>query len=78
MLEIRILQLLKMMLLLKHMGKEFIIPLDFEMLDSVMPYYLAGLGNCVMTLFSMIMEKLLMHQNKHHPQMLVRRPETYP
>ena len=26
-------------------GNKFIIPLDFEMLDSVMPYYQAGLGN---------------------------------
>ena len=24
---------------------KFIIPLDFEMLESVMPYYQAGLGN---------------------------------
>ena len=26
-------------------GNKFIIPLDFEMLDSVMPYYQAGLRN---------------------------------
>ena len=26
-------------------GNKFIIPLDFEMLDSTMPYYQAGLGN---------------------------------
>ena len=26
-------------------GNKFIIPLDFEILDSVMPYYQAGLGN---------------------------------
>ena len=26
-------------------GDKFIIPLDFEMLDSAMPYYQAGLGN---------------------------------
>ena len=26
-------------------GNRFIIPLDFEMLDSVMPYYQAGLRN---------------------------------
>ena len=26
-------------------GNKFIIPLDFEMLDSAAPYYLAGLGN---------------------------------
>ena len=26
-------------------GNKFIIPLDFEMLDSVAPYYQAGLGN---------------------------------
>ena len=29
----------------KEYGKKVIIPLDFEMLDSVMPYYQAGLGN---------------------------------
>ena len=26
-------------------GNKFIIPLDFEMLESVMPYYQVGLGN---------------------------------
>ena len=26
-------------------GNKFIIPLDFEMLDSATPYYQAGLGN---------------------------------
>ena len=26
-------------------GNKFIIPLDFEMLDSAMPYYQAGLRN---------------------------------
>ena len=26
-------------------GNKFIIPLDFEMLDNVIPYYQAGLGN---------------------------------
>ena len=26
-------------------GNKFIIPLDFEMLDSSMPYYQSGLGN---------------------------------
>ena len=26
-------------------GNKFIIPLDFEMLDSLAPYYQAGLGN---------------------------------
>ena len=26
-------------------GNKFIIPLDFEMLESAMPYYQAGLGN---------------------------------
>ena len=43
----------------------FIIPLDFEMLDSVMPYYQAGVGdNCVMKFLSTIMEKLLMQQDR--------------
>ena len=35
----------KIMLLATHMGKKFMIPLDFEMLDSVAPYYQAGLRN---------------------------------
>ena len=26
-------------------GNKFLIPLDFEMLDSLAPYYQAGLGN---------------------------------
>ena len=26
-------------------GNKFVIPLDFEMLDSALPYYQAGLGN---------------------------------
>ena len=26
-------------------GNKFTIPLDFEMLDSALPYYQAGLGN---------------------------------
>ena len=39
------LQTLKMMLLLKHMGESSIIPLDFEMLDSAMPCCQAGFGN---------------------------------
>ena len=29
----------------KAYGNEFIIPLNFEMLDSAMPYYQSGLGN---------------------------------
>ena len=29
-------------------GNKFIIPLDFEMLDSAAPYYQAGLGNRLM------------------------------
>ena len=35
-------------------GNKFIVPLDFEMLDSVMPYYQSGLGNrlCYDVMFS--------------------------
>ena len=62
----------------KAYGNKFIIFLDFEMLDSAIPYYQAGLGNCVMKLLSMIMQKLLMHHNRHHPQMLFIRSQTYP
>ena len=29
----------------KAYGNKFVIPLDFEMLDSAMPYYQSGLGN---------------------------------
>ena len=29
----------------KAYGNTFIVPLDFEMLDSAMPYYQLGLGN---------------------------------
>ena len=36
-------------------GNKFIIPLDFEMLDSTMPYYQVGLMNNVMNLHSTIM-----------------------
>ena len=35
----------KITLLQMHTGNKFIIPLDFEMLDSAMPYYQAGLRN---------------------------------
>ena len=39
------LQTNKMWLLPMHMGDKFIIPLDFEILDSAIPYYHSGLGN---------------------------------
>ena len=49
-------------------GKKFIIPLDFEMLDSAAPYYQAGLGtDYVMSLLSMItteLPNLVYHRQK--------------
>ena len=46
-------------------GKNVIIPLEFAMLDSEMPYYQSGLRNrYVMKSHS----KLLMCQDKHQPQ----------
>ena len=63
----------------KAYGNKFIIPLDFGMLDSAMPYYQAGLENRLcMKLLSMIMEKLLMQQDKQQPQMLSIRFQIYP
>ena len=48
-------------------GDQFIIPLDFEMLDSEVPYYQSGPGNrqCY-EIMLMITGELLIH----HPQML--------
>ena len=47
MLEIKTLQTKKIRLLPMHTGtsSSFLIPLDFEMLDSSAPYYQAGLRN---------------------------------
>ena len=63
----------------KAIYDKFIIPLHFEMLDSAIPYYQAGLGNrlCYEITFNDY-GKVFLHQNKHHPQMLVMRSQTYP
>ena len=45
MLEISLLPPQKDNAIAEAYGNKFIIPLDFEMLESVMPYYQAGLGN---------------------------------
>ena len=59
----------------KAYGNKFIIPLDFSNVDSAMPYYQET--DCVMKLLSMIMEKLLMEQDKQ-PQMLNMRSKISP
>ena len=45
MLAIKMQQMPKIRLLQMRMEPKFIIPLDFEMLDSAAPYYQAGLRN---------------------------------
>ena len=60
----------------KAYGNKFIIPLNFEIFDSAMPYYQAGLGSRLcyeIIIISMIMENLLMQKDKHQPQMLSMR-----
>ena len=61
-------------------GNKFIIPLDFEMLDSAAPYYQAGLGNrlCYKLLSTITTE--LPNLQYHHQkfQMLSIRSQTYP
>ena len=54
----------------KAYRNKFIIPLDYEMLDSSIPYYQLGFGNqlCYETTFN-ITGKLLLHQD-HQPQIL--------
>ena len=60
-------------------GNKFIIPLDFEMLDSAAPYYQAGLGNrlCYKITFNDYnrVTKLQYHHQKF--QMLSIRSRTY-
>ena len=58
-------------------GNKFVIPLDFEMLDSSIPYYQVGSGtDYVMKLHSMIATELSNLQ--WHHQMLIIRLQTYP
>ena len=58
-------------------GNKFIVPLDFEMLDSAAPYYQAGLGNrlCYEITFNELQNSEYHHQKF---QMLSIRSETYP
>ena len=59
-------------------GNKFIIPLDFEMLDSAAPYYQAGLGNRL-CLVSMITTELPNPEYHHQKiQMQSIRSQTYP
>ena len=64
----------------KAYGNRFIIPLDFEMLDSAAPYYQAGLGNnYVMKLLSTITTELPNPEYHHQKfQMPCIRSQTYP
>ena len=61
-------------------GNKFIIPLDFEMLDSAAPNYQAGLGNRLcLKLLSTITTELPNPQYHHQKfQMLSIRSQIYP
>ena len=63
----------------KAHGNKFIIPLDFEMLDSVMPYYQARLGNrlCYEITFNDY-GKVINASKQHQPQMLLTRSKILP
>ena len=58
-------------------GNKFIIPLDFEMLDSAAPYYQVGLGNrlCYELTFTEL-PNLEYHHQKFQMQSI--RSQTYP
>ena len=55
-------------------GNKFIIPLDFEMLDSAAPYYQAGLGNRLC--YELTFNDLECHHQKFQMQSI--RSQTYP
>ena len=59
---------------------KFIIPLDFEMLDSAAPYYQAGLGNRLCYELTVMITTKLPNPEYHHQkfQMLSIRSQTYP
>ena len=62
-------------------GNKFIIPLDFEMLDSAAPYYQAGLGNrlCYEITFNDYTTELPNPEYHHQKfQMQSIRSQTYP
>ena len=60
-------------------GNKFVIPLDFEMLDSAAPYYQAGLGNRLCYELTFITTKLSNRQYHHQKfQMQSTRSQTYP
>ena len=56
-------------------GNKFIIPLDFEMLDSAAPYYQAGLGNRLLRITTELPNPEYHHQKF---QMQNVRSQTYP
>ena len=62
----------------KAYGNTLIIPLDFEMLVQCHVTNRDSETDCVMKLLSTITEKLSMHQDKHHPQMLHIRLQILP
>ena len=61
-------------------GNKFIIPLDFEMLDSAAPYYQAGLGNrlCYELTFNDYNELPNLEYYHQKFQMQSIRSQTYP
>ena len=61
-------------------GNKFIIPLDFEMLDSGAPYYQAGLGNRLCYKLLLMITTELPNPEYHHQkfQMQSIRSQTYP
>ena len=61
-------------------GNKFIIPLDFEMLDSAAPYYQAGLGNRLCYELTSMITTELPNLEYHHQkfQMQSIRSQTYP
>ena len=61
-------------------GNKFIIPLDFEMLDSAAPYYQAGLGNRLCYELTSTITTELPNPEYHHQkfQMQSIRSQTYP
>ena len=59
-------------------GNKFIIPLDFEMLDSAAPYYQASLGNRLCYWRSTITTELPNPQYRQKFQMQSIRSQTYP
>ena len=61
-------------------GNKFIIPLDFEMLDSAAPYYQEGLRNRLCYELTLMITTELQNPECHRQkfQMLSIRSQTYP